>query len=166
MNAVLCCFHEQVVKMLAVVVSVFAILWLPYRVLVVYNSFARPIYDSRWLMLFCRVMIYLNSAINPILYSAMSIKFRWAFRTLLHCWPGAEPAAGGQRSSTIRRGRTDWKRTNSSVSTSTTVGGGVGGVNRGASLSSRYNSRTSQFGITIETVKMTRCMLGNHSDKK
>ena len=36
-------------------------------------------------MLFARVMIYMNSAVNPILYNAMSVKFRRAFKRLLSC---------------------------------------------------------------------------------
>lgn|SRR6218665_2786392 len=71
--------------MLAVVVCVFAVLWLPYRAYVVYNSFAWHRYQDLWFLLFCRLMVYINSAINPILYNAMSVKFRWAFRRLLFC---------------------------------------------------------------------------------
>ncbi|RZF39022.1 hypothetical protein LSTR_LSTR008612 [Laodelphax striatellus] len=63
----------QVVKMLALVVALFAILWLPYRGLVVYNSLA-------------------SIAINPILYNAMSTKFRNEFRKLLVCG-GSEDTA-------------------------------------------------------------------------
>lgn len=71
--------------MLAVVVCIFAVLWLPYRAYVVYNSFAAHRYEDQWLMLFCRLMVYTNSAINPILYNAMSAKFCRAFRRLLLC---------------------------------------------------------------------------------
>ncbi|XP_013773150.2 thyrotropin-releasing hormone receptor-like [Limulus polyphemus] len=75
----------QVVKMLAVVVAVFATLWLPYRALVVYNSFAKHRYMEPWFLMFCKTMIFINSAINPILYNAMSVKFRRAFRRTLSC---------------------------------------------------------------------------------
>lgn len=37
------------------------------------------------LLYFCRVMLYLNSAINPILYNLMSSKFREGFLRLLGC---------------------------------------------------------------------------------
>ena len=79
--------------MLAVVVGLFATLWMPYRVLVVYNSFARERYTDLWFMLFCRIMVYMNSAINPILYNAMSIKFRRAFKRLLSCGKTHEKAS-------------------------------------------------------------------------
>jgi len=85
---------SQVTKMLAVVVCVFAVLWLPYRAYVVYNSFARRRYMSIWFLLFCRVMIYANSAINPILYNAMSVKFCRAFRRLLLCGRAPGPDVG------------------------------------------------------------------------
>ncbi|GFT31909.1 thyrotropin-releasing hormone receptor [Nephila pilipes] len=71
--------------MLAVVVAVFATLWLPYRVLVVYNSFAINRYMELWFLMFCKTMIFINSAINPILYNVMSIKFRRAFKIMLSC---------------------------------------------------------------------------------
>ena len=71
--------------MLAVVVVVFAVLWLPYRVYVVYNSFASQRFEDLWVLLVCRVMVYTNSAINPLLYNIMSSNFRRAFVHLLPC---------------------------------------------------------------------------------
>ncbi|XP_076355449.1 thyrotropin-releasing hormone receptor-like [Tachypleus tridentatus] len=75
----------QVVKMLSVVVAVFATLWMPYRVLLVYNSLAKERYMELWFLMFCKTMIFINSAINPILYNAMSVKFRRAFKRALCC---------------------------------------------------------------------------------
>ncbi|KFQ30308.1 Thyrotropin-releasing hormone receptor, partial [Mesitornis unicolor] len=77
--------RKQVTKMLAVVVVLFALLWMPYRTLVVVNSFIDPPYLNIWFLLFCRMCIYLNSAINPIIYNLMSQKFRAAFRKLCKC---------------------------------------------------------------------------------
>ncbi|NXR09632.1 TRFR protein, partial [Semnornis frantzii] len=77
--------RKQVTKMLAVVVVLFALLWMPYRTLVVVNSFVDPPYLNMWFLLFCRLCIYLNSAINPIIYNLMSHKFRAAFRKLCRC---------------------------------------------------------------------------------
>lgn len=71
--------------MLAVVVVLFALLWMPYRTLVVVNSLMDPPYLNTWFLLFCRMSIYTNSAINPIIYNAMSQKFRTAFKKLCHC---------------------------------------------------------------------------------
>lgn len=79
--------------MLAIVVGLFAVLWMPYRVFVVYNSFAKTTYTDLWFILFCRIMVYVNSAVNPILYNAMSVKFRRAFKRLLRCPTNAQERA-------------------------------------------------------------------------
>uniref|UniRef100_A0AAY4DQJ2 Thyrotropin-releasing hormone receptor n=1 Tax=Denticeps clupeoides TaxID=299321 RepID=A0AAY4DQJ2_9TELE len=72
-------------SMLAVVVVLFALLWMPYRTLVLINSFVSTPYLDAWFLLFCRTCIYANSAINPVVYNLMSQKFRSAFRSLYHC---------------------------------------------------------------------------------
>ncbi|GCC22623.1 thyrotropin-releasing hormone receptor-like [Chiloscyllium punctatum] len=77
--------RKQVTKMLAVVVILFALLWMPYRTLVVVNSFMNTPYLNTWFLLFCRMSIYLNSAINPVIYNLMSQKFRAAFKKLCKC---------------------------------------------------------------------------------
>ncbi|XP_064812143.1 thyrotropin-releasing hormone receptor-like [Oncorhynchus masou masou] len=82
--------RKQVTKMLAVVVILFALLWMPYRTLVVVNSFMDPPYLNTWFLLFCRMCIYVNSAINPIIYNLMSQKFRAAFKKLCKC-KGQDP---------------------------------------------------------------------------
>uniref|UniRef100_A0A3Q2D3U5 Thyrotropin-releasing hormone receptor n=1 Tax=Cyprinodon variegatus TaxID=28743 RepID=A0A3Q2D3U5_CYPVA len=76
---------KTVTKMLAVVVILFALLWMPYRTLVLINSFVPTPYLDSWFLLFCRTCIYANSAINPVIYNAMSQKFRSAFRGLYSC---------------------------------------------------------------------------------
>ncbi|XP_061428007.1 thyrotropin-releasing hormone receptor [Lethenteron reissneri] len=92
--------RKQVVKMLAVVVALFALLWTPYRTLVLVNSFLSPPYADSWFVLCCRLCVYLNSACNPVVYSLMSQKFRAAFRKLCACpWrrvcPPCPPGGGG-----------------------------------------------------------------------
>ncbi|TSK31510.1 Thyrotropin-releasing hormone receptor [Bagarius yarrelli] len=82
--------RRQVIKMLAVVVVLFAVLWMPYRTLVVVNSFLQQAYLDTWFLLFCRTCVYLNSAINPVIYNVMSQKFRAAFRRLCRCSPTAQ----------------------------------------------------------------------------
>ncbi|KAL0968208.1 hypothetical protein UPYG_G00263850, partial [Umbra pygmaea] len=77
--------RKQVTKMLSVVVILFALLWMPYRTLVLINSFVATPYLDTWFLLFCRICMYANSAINPIVYNLMSQKFRSAFRGLYHC---------------------------------------------------------------------------------
>uniref|UniRef100_H3AP71 Thyrotropin-releasing hormone receptor n=1 Tax=Latimeria chalumnae TaxID=7897 RepID=H3AP71_LATCH len=77
--------RKQVTKMLAVVVILFALLWMPYRTLVLVNSFVNTPYLNPWFILFCRICIYANSAINPVIYNLMSQKFRSAFKKLSKC---------------------------------------------------------------------------------
>lgn len=55
--------------------------------LLVYNSFAKQRYMELWFLMFCKTMIFVNSAINPILYNALSVKFRRAFKKMLCCEP-------------------------------------------------------------------------------
>lgn len=71
--------------MLVVIVFVFMATWMPYRTMVVYNSIAQKKYMDLWFLMFSRTMVYINSAINPILYNAMSVKFRRAFKKILCC---------------------------------------------------------------------------------
>ncbi|PAV61348.1 hypothetical protein WR25_18199 [Diploscapter pachys] len=75
--------RTQVVKMLALVVVVFAVCWLPYRAMVLHNSFAKNIFYEDWYIFFSKTLIFINCAINPVLYNLMSARFRLAFRTLL-----------------------------------------------------------------------------------
>uniref|UniRef100_G3NDE9 Thyrotropin-releasing hormone receptor n=1 Tax=Gasterosteus aculeatus aculeatus TaxID=481459 RepID=G3NDE9_GASAC len=93
--------RQEVTNMLAVVVILFALLWMPYRTLVLINSFVSTPYLDAWFLLFCRTCIYANSAINPVIYNAMSQKFRSAFRGLYCC----QHLEGNQRElSMIRMG--------------------------------------------------------------
>ncbi|XP_056019913.1 thyrotropin-releasing hormone receptor-like isoform X3 [Ostrea edulis] len=75
----------QVVRMLIVIVVLFGTLWLPYRIVVVYNSFQDNLlqFKDSWFWLFCRTMVFINSAINPIVYNMLSVKFRRAFRDIV-----------------------------------------------------------------------------------
>lgn len=71
--------------MLIVIVVLFGTLWLPYRIVVVYNSFQDSLlqFKDSWFWLFCRTMVFINSAINPIVYNMLSVKFRRAFRDIV-----------------------------------------------------------------------------------
>lgn len=125
--------------MLAVVVILFALLWMPYRTLVLINSFVSTPYLDAWFLLFCRTCIYANSAINPVIYNAMSQKFRSAFRGLYRC----QRPEGNQRTlsmiqtgfSTVRDPRTSLGNSN-----------GTNEKARRAILSSATDMTTKQNG--------------------
>lgn len=78
--------RRRTVLMVGVIMILFFVCLLPIRVFTVWVIYA-PVSDVEnlgfevWLNLnmFVRVMFYLNSATNPIVYNIMSIKFRQAF---------------------------------------------------------------------------------------
>ncbi|OQV19183.1 Thyrotropin-releasing hormone receptor [Hypsibius exemplaris] len=73
----------QVLPMLIVTVLLFALAWLPFRGLLIYNSLVDEPWLDIWYLLLAKTLIYLNSAINPFLYNAMSRRFRVAVRRML-----------------------------------------------------------------------------------
>ncbi|GAV01517.1 hypothetical protein RvY_12216-3 [Ramazzottius varieornatus] len=76
--------QKQVLRMLIVIVALFAITWLPYRGLLLYNSFAKEVWLDLWFVFFAKTLIYFNSAMNPYLYNAMSRRFRIAVQRLFY----------------------------------------------------------------------------------
>lgn len=80
--------RKQVVLMLGTVVLSFFICLLPFRVLTLWiiilpdDLISLGIEKYYILLYFCRIMFYLNSAVNPILYNLMSSKFRHGFGAL------------------------------------------------------------------------------------
>lgn len=70
----------------AVVVSFFVCL-LPFRMITLMPDIEIPPDAYFAVINFCRIMAYLNSAINPILYNLMSSKFRGGFLRLFGLRP-------------------------------------------------------------------------------
>lgn len=78
--------RKQVIVMLGTVVISFFLCLIPFRVFTLwiiigpeenlYKLGAEKYYN---ILYFCRIMVYLNSAMNPILYNLMSSKFRTGF---------------------------------------------------------------------------------------
>lgn len=82
-------YRKQVVLMLGTVVLCFFLCLLPFKAFTLWIIIVPPkmivalgIEGYYSLLYFCRVMLYLNSAINPILYNLMSTKFREGFLKL------------------------------------------------------------------------------------
>lgn len=85
-------YRKQVIFMLGAVVLSFFICLLPFRALTLWiivvpseTIMSLGIDGYYSLLYFCRIMLYLNSAMNPILYNLMSSKFRDGFLKLLQC---------------------------------------------------------------------------------
>ena len=61
--------------MLIVVVTIFALLWLPHRGMLVYNTLAAlnssPLYMDLWFLMFAKTCIYIN---RSVLYSDIIVR--------------------------------------------------------------------------------------------
>ncbi|KAH8346716.1 hypothetical protein KR084_008529 [Drosophila pseudotakahashii] len=120
--------RKQVIFMLVAVVSSFFVCLLPFRAFTLWVILASAedvqslgIAGYYNLLYFSRFMLYLNSAMNPILYNLMSSKFRSGFWRLLltclgqrqhhhhrhHYHQRQHPAAGGSGRNTSRRQEQD-----------------------------------------------------------
>ncbi|KFB42737.1 AGAP002881-PA-like protein [Anopheles sinensis] len=121
--------RKQVVLMLGAVVLAFFTCLLPFRVLTLWiilvpEETFQQLAPERYynLLYFSRIMLYLNSAVNPILYNLMSSKFRKGFLRLCSC---ADWAGGGHRG---RKGRTrSTTLTTTTTTTTTTTSSTFGG---------------------------------------
>ena len=87
--------RKQVVFMLCAVIIVFFLCLIPGRLIVLWMTFAtkRDLISLGFegylsLNAFSRIMYFLNSAANPIIYNVISTKFRNAFKQALHCQYG------------------------------------------------------------------------------
>lgn len=106
--------RKQVVLMLGAVVLSFFLCLLPFRVLtlwIILSSdqavFSVGVERYYNLLYFSRIMLYLNSAINPILYNLMSTKFRKGFLKLcICCKPFAQTFQFRHRTTTLNNTNT------------------------------------------------------------
>lgn len=83
--------RKQIIKMLIGIVLLFFVSLTPLRIVIFWQIFTpstqvsglgpESYYNLMWL---CRLLMYTNSAGNPIIYSLVSSKFRLAFTRLLH----------------------------------------------------------------------------------
>lgn len=88
--------RKQVILMLGTVVLCFFLCLMPYRALTLWIIITPSGFDDisseKWynILYFSRVMLYINSAINPILYNLMSSKFRIGFCKVCICYKNEE----------------------------------------------------------------------------
>ena len=79
--------QKRIVRMLVIVVVLFAVCWLPYHILFLFMDFGEPpmtysivaaITSTQW-------FIYANSAFNPIVYAVFNVNYRREFSRMLRC---------------------------------------------------------------------------------
>ncbi|XP_030829727.1 neuropeptides capa receptor isoform X2 [Strongylocentrotus purpuratus] len=99
--------RKQVVKMLVVIAASFFICWFPFhliRILPFFNldEWPQPVQEIyyRGLYHFSIVLLYVSSAINPILYNVMSARFRRAFKQTILCREVGVPSSTCVRQTT------------------------------------------------------------------
>ncbi|OQV21473.1 putative Thyrotropin-releasing hormone receptor [Hypsibius exemplaris] len=80
--------RTRVFRMLVIIVVLFAVTWLPYRSLLVYNSLSATPWYNLLFLFFAKTCIYANCAVNPYLYNIMSRRFREGLWTTLTCSSG------------------------------------------------------------------------------
>lgn len=109
--------------MLGTVVLCFFLCLMPYRVLALWiivtpSEITNEISPEKWynILYFSRIMLYINSAINPILYNLMSSKFRIGFCKVCICYKRSSERVQNRRA---KRTVTNGSTTSSSLTRTT-----------------------------------------------
>lgn len=157
-------YRRQVVLMLGTVVVSFFLCLLPFRALILWIILAPPEYNIMemvglenfyLLLFFCRIMLYINSALNPILYNLMSSKFRDGFRRLcgLRRSPWTDRYLGRKGTVTTMSAQTGGGGTITSGTTASSSLRGETGGGGGEHVAAPANvyTRIQRNGVTVQT---------------
>lgn len=79
--------QKRIVRMLVIVVVLFAVCWLPYHILFLYIDFGQPemTYSILSAIMSTQWFIYSNSVCNPIVYAVFNANYRREFSRMLRC---------------------------------------------------------------------------------
>ncbi|CAM4750032.1 unnamed protein product [Rotaria magnacalcarata] len=104
-NTIVTRYRRQVARLLIALIVSFFVLILPYKIWAIIqpqlslDQFHQlGFHRHSFLIIATRSLLYLNSAINPLLYSIMSTKFRLSFASLYH---GCNASSKNQGTSTV-----------------------------------------------------------------
>ncbi|KAI5617443.1 substance-K receptor, partial [Silurus asotus] len=81
---------RKVVKMMIIVVTTFAICWLPYHIYFILGSFKKDIYNQRYIQQVYLAIFWLamsSTMYNPIIYCCLNQRFRSGFRRAFRWCP-------------------------------------------------------------------------------
>lgn len=77
--------ERRAVKTLGVIIGSFLVCWVPFCIMYLIDAFLYPVADTVWFEI-CTWMGYINSAMNPFIYSICNKDFRTAFSKILFFW--------------------------------------------------------------------------------
>lgn len=75
--------ERRAARTLGIIMGVFVVCWLPFFLMYVIVPFCESCCPSRRLINFITWLGYINSVLNPIIYTIFNMDFRRAFRKLL-----------------------------------------------------------------------------------
>ncbi|XP_031786898.1 tyramine receptor 1 isoform X2 [Nasonia vitripennis] len=76
--------ERRAARTLGVIMGVFVVCWLPFFLMYVILPFCLSCCPSERLVYFITWLGYINSALNPLIYTIFNLDYRRAFRRLLH----------------------------------------------------------------------------------
>lgn len=109
--------HRRICVMVMIMVSGFALCWLPTHVVHLYTDFGNPGYSMSLyiIKIFAHCFSYMNSALNPLIYSFMSHVFRQCCKVALtNCYGGCQGKTAAEKVFHAVRGNSSPKGKNSS----------------------------------------------------
>lgn len=75
----------KTVRMLIIVVVLFGFCWLPYHIVFMYLDFSQSQYTQviTSLVVIVQLLVFVNSACNPVVYAVLNVNFRREFSAML-----------------------------------------------------------------------------------